>query len=189
MPYTAITAAVIQGHINDQTHSQNSTNVNGFNQISDNIINDYMQTLNDGGAMYIEGHQAQYVDNPDGTVNQTATLANGMQAVGNVAYDKVGFSPVMYDDAGSEYINWQDNVAFKVNGNSAQGGCDPTGPFGLEGNMASGGFEKATSACRAECRSPRSPRRTRASPTRRDRTTSRPRRSTAPGSTGPMRRG
>ncbi|MGH9094878.1 MAG: Ig-like domain-containing protein, partial [Acidimicrobiales bacterium] len=141
VPYTAITAGVIQGHVDDQTHSQNSTNVNGFNRISDNLIHDYMQTLNDGGAMYIEGHQAQYVDNPDGTVNQTATLANGMQAVGNVAYDKVGFSPVMYDDAGSEYINWQDNVAFKVNGNSAQGGCDPTGPFGLEGNMASGGFE------------------------------------------------
>jgi hypothetical protein len=141
VPYTAITAGVIQGHVDDQTHPQNSTNINGFNTISDNLIHDYLETLNDGGAMYIEGHQAQYVEDPDGSVNQTQTLADGMQAVGNVAYDKVGFSPVMYDDAGSEYINWQDNVAFKLNGNAAQGGCDPTGPFGLEDNMASGGFE------------------------------------------------
>ena len=141
VPYTGITAGVIQGHVDDQTHSQESVNVNGFNTISDNLIHDYMQVLNDGGAMYIEGHQAQYVKNADGTVNEQATLAKGMQAVGNVAYNKVGSSPGMYDDAGSEYINWQNNVLFRLNGNSSQGGCDSTGPFGLEGNFGSGGFE------------------------------------------------
>ena len=141
VPYTGITAGVIQGHVDDQTHPQESVNVNGFNTISDNLIHDYMQVRSDGGAMYIEGHQAQYVENADGSVDQQATLANGMQAVGNVAYNKVNSSPVMYDDAGSEYINWQNNVLFRVNGNSSQGGCDPTGPFGLEGNYGSGGFE------------------------------------------------
>jgi hypothetical protein len=141
VPYTGITAGVIQGHVDDQTHPQESVNVNGFNTISHNLIHDYMQVRNDGGAMYIEGHQAQYVDNADGTVNEQATLANGMQAVGNVAYNKTGSSPGMYDDAGSEYINWQNNVLFRLNGNSSQGGCDSTGPFGLEGNYGSGGFE------------------------------------------------
>jgi hypothetical protein len=141
VPYTGITAGVIQGHVDDQTHPQESVNVNGFNTISHNLIHDYMQVRDDGGAMYIEGHQAQYVYNADGSVNEQATLAGGMQAVGNVAYNKVGFSPVMYDDAGSEYINWQNNVLFRANGNSAQGGCDPTGPFGLEGNYGPGGFE------------------------------------------------
>ena len=141
VPYTGITGGVIQGHVDDQTHPQESVNVNGFNTISHNLIHDYMQVRSDGGAMYIEGHQAQYVDNADGTVNEQATLANGMQALDNVAYNKVGASPGMYDDAGSEYINWQSNVMFRLNGNSSQGGCDPAGPFGLESNYGSGGFE------------------------------------------------
>jgi len=159
VPYTGITAGVIQGHVDDQTHSQNAVNINGWNTISDNLIHDYMQVLQDGGAIYVEGHQAQYVYNSDGTVNEQATLAQGLDAAGNVTYNSGGPTFALYDDAGSEYVNWQNNISFQLNwdntilfgvlpGNfGGQGGCDPTGPFGLEGNYATAAFEQYVQFC------------------------------------------
>ncbi len=83
----------------------------------------------DGGAIYAEGHQAQYVYEANGTtINQTATLAQGLQVTGNVAYNAPRADFTYYDDAGSEWINWQGNVAFGA-GSASQGGCSPDRQF------------------------------------------------------------
>jgi hypothetical protein len=137
LPYTGITAGVIQGHVDQATTPQNSTNVNEDNTISDNILHNFLQVRSDGGAIYAEGHQAQYVFEADGkTINQTATLAQGLRVTGNIAYNAPRTNFTYYDDAGSEWINWQGNVAFGA-GSASQGGCSPTGNFWITGNYFS----------------------------------------------------
>jgi hypothetical protein len=137
LPYTGITAGVIQGHVDQATTPQNSTNINEDTTISDNILHNFLQVRSDGGAIYVEGHQAQYVFEADGTtINQTATLAQGLQVTGNIAYSAPRTNFTYYDDAGSEWINWQGNVAFGA-GSASQGGCSPTGNFWITGNYFS----------------------------------------------------
>jgi hypothetical protein len=150
LPYTGITAGVIEGHVDQYVQdpsnpsnpeppsSQNSTNINEDNTLSDNLIHDYLTKRQDGGAIYAEGHQAQYAYNSNGTLNSTTTLAQGLQATGNVAYDGATFGKTYYDDAGAEWINWQGNAAFSTGGIPAQGGCNPTGHFWITGNYFSG---------------------------------------------------
>lgn len=138
VPYTAITAGVIQGHVNDSTHPNNALNINADNTISNNLLHDYMQVRSDGGAIYIEGHQAQYYYKADGvTIDPVATLAHGIQVSGNVAFNGHNSNFTFYDDAGSEWINWSGNVAFN-GGTSSQGGCNPTGHIWYTGNYVSG---------------------------------------------------
>ena len=137
LPYTGITAGVIQGHVDQASTPQNSTNINEDNTISDNVIHDFLQVRSDGGAIYAEGHQTQYVYESNGTtINQTQTLAQGLQATGNIAYNGPRADFTYYDDAGSEWINWQGNVAFGA-GSASQGGCSPTGNFWITGNYFS----------------------------------------------------
>lgn len=126
LPYTAITAGVIQGHVDQASTPQNSTNINERNTISNNLFHDYMSVRSDGGAIYVEGHQAGYVNRSDGTIDPVATLAKGLQVKGNVAFNGRNTNFTYYDDAGAEWINWEGNVAFNAGG-SAQGGCSPTG--------------------------------------------------------------
>ncbi|MCX4163058.1 MULTISPECIES: hypothetical protein [Paraburkholderia] len=137
VPYSAITAGVIQGHVDNSAHPDNSTNINDSNTLSDNLLHDYMEGLTDGGAIYIEGHQAQYQYKSDGvTIDPVATLAHGMQVTGNVAYNSNNVMRTYYDDAGSEWINWKGNASFNSIGpfKSVQGGCEPTGHFWITGN-------------------------------------------------------
>ncbi len=137
LPYTGITAGVIQGHVDQASTPQNSTNINEDNSITDNVFHNFLQVRSDGGAIYAEGHQAQYVYEANGTtINQTATLAQGLQVTGNVAYNAPRADFTYYDDAGSEWINWQGNVAFDA-GSASQGGCSPTGNFWITGNYFS----------------------------------------------------
>jgi hypothetical protein len=137
LPYTGITAGVIQGHVDQASTPQNSTNINEDNTITDNVLHNFLQVRSDGGAIYAEGHQAQYVYEANGTtINQTATLAQGLQATGNIAYNAPSTDFTYYDDAGSEWINWQGNVAFGA-GSASQGGCSPTGNFWITGNYFS----------------------------------------------------
>ncbi|WP_323122258.1 right-handed parallel beta-helix repeat-containing protein [Burkholderia alba] len=137
VPYTAITAGVIQGHVDNASHPQNSVNINGSNTISNNLLHDYMAGLADGGAIYIEGHQAQYQYQANGTtIDPAATLAHGMQATGNVAYNGNSTDFTFYDDAGSEWINWAGNAAYNAGANN-QGGCQATGHFWITGNYFS----------------------------------------------------
>jgi hypothetical protein len=138
LPYTGITAGVIQGHVDEADHPQNSTNVNADNTISDNLIFDVMQVLDDGGAIYMEGHQAQYVYAADGTLDPAATLANGLHVTGNVVYNDGSRFNAFYDDAGSEWIGFSGNVEFHpLTSIGAQGGCSSTGHFWVTGNWFS----------------------------------------------------
>ena len=138
VPYSAITAGVIQGHVDNSAHPDNSTNINDSNTLSDNLLHDYMEGLTDGGAIYIEGHQAQYQYKSDGvTIDPVATLAHGIQVTGNVSYNSNNVMRTYYDDAGSEWINWKGNASFNSIGpfKSVQGGCEPTGHFWITGNF------------------------------------------------------
>jgi hypothetical protein len=138
LPYTGITAGVIQGHVDEAAHPQNSTNVNADNTISDNLIFDVMQVLDDGGAVYMEGHQAQYVYAADGTIDASATLNNGLHVTGNVVYNDGSRFNAFYDDAGSEWIDFSGNVEFHpLDSLGAQGGCSATGHFWVTGNWFS----------------------------------------------------
>ncbi|MEV6845831.1 hypothetical protein [Actinoplanes sp. NPDC051411] len=137
LPYTGITAGVIQGHVDQAGTPQNSTNINADNAISDNVFHDFLSVRSDGGAIYAEGHQARYVYQGDGTtIDPVQTLAHGLQVTGNVAYRSPNTNFTYYDDAGAEWINWQGNVAFGA-GSASQGGCSPTGHFWITGNYFS----------------------------------------------------
>ncbi|GAA2773230.1 hypothetical protein [Kitasatospora cinereorecta] len=143
LPYTGITAGVIQGHVDQARTPQNSININQNNTISNNLIHNYLSVRGDGGAIYVEGHQAQYYDadgKPVGykAADPTQTLAHGLQVTGNVAYNGGKTNFTYYDDAGSEWINWQGNVAFSA-GLHATGGCSPTGHIWVTGNYTSAG--------------------------------------------------
>ncbi len=136
LPYTGITAGVVQGHVDLADHPFNSLNVNAENTISDNLVHDHLQVLADGGAIYMEGHQAPYFYESDGTtIDSAATLANGLSVAGNVTYNQGARFYALYDDAGSEWIHYNGNVEFHpLTGIGAQGGCSPDGHFLIEGN-------------------------------------------------------
>lgn len=131
VPYTGITAGVIQGHVDNVDHPDNTTNVNSDNTISHNLVHGFMQTLSDGGAIYVEGHQGQTITNPDGSVDRAASIAHGLHAEGNVAWDEGHSNFTWYDDAGSEWIHWDGNVQW--GGAISQGGCQSTGHFDVTG--------------------------------------------------------
>jgi hypothetical protein len=134
VPYTGISAGVIQGHVDNVDHPDNSTNVNSDNTISHNLIHGFMQVLSDGGAIYVEGHQGQTITTADGTVDRAASIAHGLHAEGNVAWDEGHSNFTWYDDAGSEWIHWDGNVQW--GGGIAQGGCQSTGHFDVTGLYA-----------------------------------------------------
>ncbi|HVK25704.1 MAG TPA: hypothetical protein VM677_30460 [Actinokineospora sp.] len=136
LPYTGITGGVIQGHVDDASHPQNSTNINADNKITNNIIHNYLSVRHDGGSVYLEGHQAKYYYKTDGTIDPVATLAHGMLVTGNVAYNSPQSNFAYYDDAGAEWIKWKGNVAFN-GGDASQGGCSPTGHIWTEDNYFS----------------------------------------------------
>ena len=136
LPYTGITAGVIQGHVDNAAHPDNTTNINSDNTISDNLIHGFMQVLHDGGAIYVEGHQGQTLTARDGSVDRAASIAHGLTVSGNVAYDQGNVNFTWYDDAGSEWINWTGNVEWD-GGSLGQGGCESTGHLDYTGNYSS----------------------------------------------------
>ncbi|WP_124668668.1 right-handed parallel beta-helix repeat-containing protein [Burkholderia sp. Bp8986] len=139
VPYTAITAGIIQGHVDNSSHPSLSVNINDSNMIGNNLLHDYMTGLTDGGAVYIEGHQALSRHLADGkTIDPVDTLAHGIHVTGNVSYNSNNVMRTYYDDAGSEWINWADNVSFNSIGpyGTVQGGCEPTGHIWYTNNYA-----------------------------------------------------
>ncbi|MFE5052349.1 right-handed parallel beta-helix repeat-containing protein [Streptomyces sp. NPDC056637] len=136
LPYTGISAGVIQGHVDNAAHPENSTNINSDNTISHNLIHRYMQVLKDGGAVYVEGHQGQTVEAADGSVDRAASIAHGLTVADNVAYDQGNVNFTWYDDAGAQWLNWTGNLEWGAK--QAQGGCQTTGHLDYVGNVQSG---------------------------------------------------
>ncbi|HEV3173826.1 MAG TPA: discoidin domain-containing protein [Actinocrinis sp.] len=127
VPWDGIDSGAVQGHLDSPDHPDLTTNVNSDNTISDNLIYDYHTVLADGGAIYLEGHQGQTILNADGSVNEDASFQHGTMVTGNVVFDDLHSGLTLYDDIGTDWITWQNNVEF---GNSyGNGGCKPIGHF------------------------------------------------------------
>ncbi|MFE6735875.1 hypothetical protein [Microbacterium sp. NPDC057650] len=137
-PYTGITGGIVQGHATDADNPENNQNANARNNISNNLIYNYMQYLRDGGAIYLESHQGRYIHKEDGSLDVAKTLENGMRATGNIAFnDRPDTNYTYYDDAGSQFIRWEGNVAMATSG-ASQGGCSPAGYLWTVRNWFSG---------------------------------------------------
>jgi len=125
VPWDGIDSGAVAGHLDSPDHPDLTTNINSDNTIADNLIYDFHAVLSDGGAIYLEGHQGQTVLNADGSINEDASFQHGTMVTGNVVFDDLHGGLTLYDDIGSEWITWQDNVEF---GNGAgNGGCLPIG--------------------------------------------------------------
>lgn len=136
LPYTGISQGVIQGHVNNADHPDNATNINSDNVIERNLIHDILQVLNDGGAIYVEGHQGQDHRNADGSLDSATGLARGLTARGNVGYDVGGCCAVWYNDAGAKWVNWTSNVQWHSGVDYGHGGCQPVGHIAYVGNWS-----------------------------------------------------
>jgi hypothetical protein len=124
VPYTAISIGWGGWHSN--LLSPNSDpNVNTYNQITDNLMFNYMQTLGDGGAIYTNGGQAQ-------------GFADELVMSGNVAYNGTNTDFSLYTDTGSQFISVADNVVYDQPVDSfSTGGCHTVGHIRVTGNYFS----------------------------------------------------
>ena len=89
--------------------------------ISDNLIYDFMLTLDDGGGIYTQGITG-------------TSMANGEKVVGNVVHDQLGWGYALHSDNGASNITYARNVLYNdsydwgtshLNYNSIHGGLDP----------------------------------------------------------------
>jgi len=71
------------------------------NTISDNLIFDIMQQLNDGGGIYTQGITG-------------SSLATGEHITGNVIHDQVGAGHVVYTDNGCTFVTITDNGIYNT---------------------------------------------------------------------------
>ena len=124
VPYTAISIGWGGWHSN--LLSPNSDpNVNSDNQITDNLMFNYMQTLGDGGAIYTNGGQAQ-------------GFADQLVMSGNVAYNGTNTDFSLYTDTGSQFISVANNVVYDQPVDSfSTGGCHTVGHIRVTGNYFS----------------------------------------------------
>jgi len=125
VPWDGIDSGAVQGHLDSPDHPDLTMNINSDNTVSDNLIYDFHAVLSDGGAIYLEGHQGQTIRVADGSIDEEASFRHGTAVTGNVVFDDLHGGLTLYDDIGSDWITWQDNVEF---GNGAgNGGCLPIG--------------------------------------------------------------
>jgi hypothetical protein len=124
VPYTAISIGWAGWH-SWSIDPNSDPNVNENNDISDNLLYDYMQTLGDGGAIYTNGSQA-------------TSYANQLLISGNVAYGGTGTDFSLYTDTGSQYIELTQNVVYDQPVDSfSTGGCHTIGHIHIDGNYFS----------------------------------------------------
>jgi len=69
------------------------------NVVSDNLIHDYMLSLDDGGGIYTQGITG-------------SSLATGEKVTGNVIYGQLGLGKGIYTDNGNTYENVVGNVVY-----------------------------------------------------------------------------
>lgn len=135
VPYTAISSGAVGGHADVPDSPDTTTSVDSDNTISNNVIYHYLTVLNDGGAIYTEGHQGDTLLGSDGTIDHAASYAHGLQVSGNIVYAQGGSGNAFYDDIGSQWLTWSGNVQWQAP--SAQGGCLPVGHLSFVGNFHS----------------------------------------------------
>jgi hypothetical protein len=76
-----------------------TSNFSHDNVVSDNLIFDYLQMLDDGGGVYTQGITGSSLD-------------NGEKVVGNVIHDQLGLGKNVYTDNGDTYETVKDNVLY-----------------------------------------------------------------------------
>jgi hypothetical protein len=121
VPYDGISSGVAGGHVDTPTNPDISSNINSGNNISANAIHNFLESLADGGAIYLEGHQGQ-------SWNTALTVGS------NVAYANIELGKAYYTDIGSEWVNLDSNMLWDFSGYGAITGCEPIGHLHTVGN-------------------------------------------------------
>jgi hypothetical protein len=127
LPYTAISIGWGGWHSN-LANPNSDQNMNSHNLIADNLMFNYMTTLGDGGAIYSNGPQAK-------------GWGDELRMTGNVAYLGNNSDFTFYTDAGSEYVDIENNLDYYQPFDSFDsGGCHTIGHIELVNNtFANGG--------------------------------------------------
>ncbi|HEY4571144.1 MAG TPA: right-handed parallel beta-helix repeat-containing protein, partial [Kribbella sp.] len=97
LPYSAISMG--WGGWPDKIGKGPTPNLSHDNQVSNNLIHDYMLMLDDGGGIYTQGITG-------------TSLADGEKVTGNVIYDQGGLGKNVYTDNGCTYETISGNVLY-----------------------------------------------------------------------------
>jgi hypothetical protein len=123
--YTGISSGAVAGHANIPESPDTTTSFNRDNAISRNLIYCYLTVLNDGGAIYLEGHQNETAYDKTGALDFEQSYKHGLALTGNVVFQQGGKGNALYNDIGSQWIVWRDNIQWHAT--STNGGCLPVG--------------------------------------------------------------
>ncbi len=137
VPWDGIDSGAVTGQINTPEDPDRATNINSDNRIDRNIVYDFKTVLDDGGGIYLTGHQGATLRRPDGSIDTEASYAHGTQLTGNVVYNMARHYFALYDDLGSQWITWQRNAQWGSWGGN--GGCAPVGHIRFVDNFAANG--------------------------------------------------
>lgn len=118
VPYDGLTSGAWQGHPDNETAGPTysddvTTNINSNNTISDNYFHNDMEVFTgDGGNIYTEGNQGITVYTSAGTIDPTASYAQGLRISGNLFNaDPAGNGAYsIAPDVGSQWIYATGNV-------------------------------------------------------------------------------
>ncbi|MER7847872.1 fibronectin type III domain-containing protein [Kitasatospora sp. NPDC096077] len=99
IPYTAISLG--WGGWPDKIKHPATPNYSHDNEVSDNLIHDHMQVLDDGAGIYTQGLTG-------------SSLADGEKVTGNVIHDQWGIGKAVYTDNGCTYETVAGNVMYGV---------------------------------------------------------------------------
>ena len=97
VPYAGISLG--WGGWPDKTNQPAVSNNSRNDVISDNVVDDYMQTLIDGGGIYTQGITG-------------TSMANGEKITGNVVHDELDWGFGLHSDDGASYITYANNVLY-----------------------------------------------------------------------------
>ena len=126
LPYTAISIGWGGWHTN-LANPNSDQNMNSHNKIADNVMYNYMTTLGDGGAIYSNGPQAK-------------GWGDQLELTGNTAYLGPNTDFTFYTDAGSEYVDIENNLDyFQPFDSFDSGGCHTIGHIELANNFVANG--------------------------------------------------
>jgi len=126
LPYTGISIGWGGWHTNLASPNSDQ-NMNSHNVIADNVIYNIMTTLGDGGAIYSNGPQAK-------------GWGDQLELTGNVTYLGNNTDFTFYTDAGSEYVDIENNLDyFQPFDSFDSGGCHTIGHIELVNNFFANG--------------------------------------------------